>query len=87
VAGFTLSLQAWTLRGMRAAGLGVLRVTSIDVVVADDHPFILRGVSDFLKSASNIRVIDTCSDGARARWRRSVKKNQAWPSSAPPCRR
>jgi len=41
-------------------------VTSIDVVVADDHPFILRGVSDFLKSASNIRVVDTCSDGARA---------------------
>jgi hypothetical protein len=86
VAGFTLSLQAWTLRGMRAAGLGVLRVTSIDVVVADDHPFILRGVSDFLKSASNIRVIDTCSDGARAL--ASIrKKNRAWPSSAPPCRR
>jgi len=41
-------------------------MTSIDVVVADDHPFILRGVSDFLKSASNIRVVDTCSDGARA---------------------
>ena len=41
-------------------------MTNISVVVADDHPFILRGVSDFLKSASNIRIIKTCSDGARA---------------------
>lgn len=41
-------------------------MTIIDVVVADDHPFVLRGVSAFLKSAPNIRVISTCSDGARA---------------------
>jgi len=44
---------------------GIEGVTSIDVVVADDHPYIIRGVRDFLKSTSNIRVVDTCSDGAR----------------------
>ena len=41
-------------------------MTNISVVVADDHPFLLRGVSDFLTCATNIRVIGTCADGPRA---------------------
>ena len=38
----------------------------ISIVVADDHPFVLRGVSDFLRSVPTISVLDTCADGVRA---------------------
>ena len=38
----------------------------ISVVVADDHPLFLKGISDFLNSAGDISVVGACSDGAQA---------------------
>jgi two-component system nitrate/nitrite response regulator NarL len=43
-----------------------LAVSVIRVVVADDHPLFLKGISDFLNSAGDISVVGTCSDGVQA---------------------
>jgi DNA-binding NarL/FixJ family response regulator len=44
-----------------------MRLSVIRVVVADDHPFFLKGISDFLNSAGNISVVDaSCADGVQA---------------------
>src|SRR5207248_11627984 len=38
---------------------------SISVVVADDHPVVLHGLADVLRSA-DLKVVALCSDGATA---------------------
>jgi len=39
---------------------------SISIVVADDHPIVLHGVADVLRSNSDMNVITVCGDGATA---------------------
>lgn len=39
---------------------------SISIVVADDHPVVLHGVADVLRSNSDMNVVTVCSDGATA---------------------
>jgi DNA-binding NarL/FixJ family response regulator len=39
---------------------------SISIVVADDHPFVLHGVVDVLRSNSDMNVVAACSDGPSA---------------------
>jgi len=39
---------------------------SISIVVADDHPLVLHGVADVLRSNSDMNVVAVCSDGAAA---------------------
>ena len=39
---------------------------SISIVVADDHPVVLRGLADVLRSNSDMKVVAICSDGATA---------------------
>ena len=38
----------------------------ISVVVADDHPFVLHGVANVLRSNSEITVVTACNDGSAA---------------------
>jgi two-component system, NarL family, nitrate/nitrite response regulator NarL len=37
---------------------------SISIVVADDHPVVLRGLADVLRSNPDMNVVAACSDGA-----------------------
>src|SRR5262249_25019582 len=39
---------------------------SISIVVADDHPVVLHGVADVLRSDSDMNVVAICRDGATA---------------------
>jgi DNA-binding NarL/FixJ family response regulator len=39
---------------------------SISIVVADDHPVVLHGLADVLRSNSDMKVVAVCSDGATA---------------------
>jgi two-component system, NarL family, nitrate/nitrite response regulator NarL len=39
---------------------------SISIVVADDHPFVLHGVADVLRSNPDMDVVAVCNDGATA---------------------
>src|SRR5207244_5816682 len=39
---------------------------SISVVVADDHPIVLHGLADVLRSNADLKVVAVCSDGAAA---------------------
>src|SRR5881275_3436713 len=39
---------------------------SISVVVADDHPIVLHGLADVLRSNADLKVVAVCSDGATA---------------------
>jgi two-component system, NarL family, nitrate/nitrite response regulator NarL len=39
---------------------------SISIVVADDHPIVLHGVADLLRSNPDMNVVTVCSDGATA---------------------
>ena len=41
-------------------------MTVINIIVADNHPVVVSGINEFLKAASDIRVVATCSDGAQA---------------------
>lgn len=43
-----------------------LAVSVIRVIIADDQPLFLKGISDFLNSERDISVVDTCTDGAQA---------------------
>jgi DNA-binding NarL/FixJ family response regulator len=38
----------------------------ISIVVADDHPIVLHGVADLLRSNSDMNVVTVCEDGATA---------------------
>jgi two-component system nitrate/nitrite response regulator NarL len=38
----------------------------INVLVADHHPVVVRGIRGFLKSARDVRIVATCSDGNQA---------------------
>src|SRR3974377_1246824 len=38
----------------------------INIIVADSHPVVVSGINEFLKSASDIRVVATYSDGVQA---------------------
>jgi two-component system nitrate/nitrite response regulator NarL len=42
------------------------RAKPISIVVADDHPAVLHGVTDILKSNSDMNVVARCIDGATA---------------------
>jgi DNA-binding NarL/FixJ family response regulator len=42
------------------------RGRSISIVVADDHPIVLQGLADVLRSNSDMKVVASCSDGASA---------------------
>src|SRR5437588_5681391 len=42
------------------------KVKSISIVVADDHPAVLHGVTDILKSNVDMDVVAHCTDGAAA---------------------
>jgi DNA-binding NarL/FixJ family response regulator len=42
------------------------RGRSISIVVADDHPIVLKGLADLLRSNSDMKVVASCSDGASA---------------------
>jgi len=39
---------------------------SVSIVVADDHPIVLHGVTDILRSNPDLNVVTVCSDGATA---------------------
>jgi DNA-binding NarL/FixJ family response regulator len=41
-------------------------VTAITVVVADDHPLILKGISEFFRRKTQIRVVGSCASGEEA---------------------
>jgi two-component system, NarL family, nitrate/nitrite response regulator NarL len=43
-----------------------MREKVISIVVADDHPAVLHGVTDVLRSNSDIAVVAACNDGASA---------------------
>ena len=47
----------------------------ISVVVADDHPFVLHGVANVLRSNSEITVVTACNDGSAAWSRRFCSRN------------
>ena len=55
----------------------------ISVVVADDHPFVLHGVANVLRSNSEITVVTACNDGSAA-W--SCQAVDAGPRSLEVCR-
>jgi two-component system nitrate/nitrite response regulator NarL len=38
----------------------------LSVVIADDHPVVLHGVADLLRSHADMNVVSVCSDGAAA---------------------
>ena len=38
----------------------------INIIIADNHPVVISGIREFLKSASDIRIVATCSDSAQA---------------------
>jgi two-component system, NarL family, nitrate/nitrite response regulator NarL len=38
----------------------------VTVVIADDHPIVLKGVADLLESCGQVRVLATCQDGISA---------------------
>jgi two-component system nitrate/nitrite response regulator NarL len=38
----------------------------IRVIVADDHPLVLRGIVDFLATAKDICIVGACADGVQA---------------------
>jgi DNA-binding NarL/FixJ family response regulator len=40
-----------------------MKTPSLSVVVADDHPVVLHGIVDVLKSCTNIDVVGACYDG------------------------
>jgi DNA-binding NarL/FixJ family response regulator len=42
------------------------RHKSVSVILADDHPAILLGVAELLRSKPDIKVVATCSDGTAA---------------------
>ena len=42
------------------------RSRSISIVVADDHPVVLHGLADVLRSNPDMNVVALCSDGATA---------------------
>src|SRR5438105_12270425 len=42
------------------------RSCSISIVVADDHPIVLHGLADVLRSNADLKVVAVCSDGATA---------------------
>ena len=39
---------------------------TVSIVIADDHPFVLSGICDFLKSANDIEIAATCANGTEA---------------------
>jgi DNA-binding NarL/FixJ family response regulator len=41
-------------------------MTTIRLVVADDHPLVLRGISDFLDAQAGLTVVARCVNGAQA---------------------
>jgi DNA-binding NarL/FixJ family response regulator len=41
-------------------------MSSIKVIVVDDHPLLLKGIVDFLENEEDISVIGSCSNGATA---------------------
>src|SRR5690348_10018478 len=38
----------------------------VTVVIADDHPIVLKGIADLLESDGQVRVLATCQDGISA---------------------
>jgi DNA-binding NarL/FixJ family response regulator len=38
----------------------------IKVVIADDHPFVLKGIGDYLRSAEDISIVAACINGKLA---------------------
>ena len=51
---------------------------TISIVIADDHPFVLSGIGDFLKAANDIEVVAACANGTEALERiRSLKPDVA----------
>jgi DNA-binding NarL/FixJ family response regulator len=38
----------------------------IRLVIADDHPLILRGINEFMSTAADIEVVAACADGEQA---------------------
>ena len=40
--------------------------TPTTILVADDHPLILRGLSDLIRGDPNLEVLATCTDGLTA---------------------
>src|SRR5262245_12441214 len=42
------------------------RVKVISVVVADDHPVVLHGITEVLRSSSDNSVVAACNDGVSA---------------------
>jgi two-component system nitrate/nitrite response regulator NarL len=41
-------------------------MNAINVILADDHPFVLKGIGDFLKTVGDINVVAACRDGQTA---------------------
>jgi two-component system nitrate/nitrite response regulator NarL len=41
-------------------------MNAINVIIVDDHPFVLKGIADFLKTAGDINVVALCRDGQMA---------------------
>src|SRR6516165_9030991 len=63
----------YRMRGSRPTGIGRGRfsrgnntMSVINIIVADSHPVVVSGINEFLKSASDIRVVATYSDGVQA---------------------
>ena len=85
--GFALNLQALEkcAAGCRRAA-GTEEVTNISVVVADDHPFVLRGVSDFeMRRPTSALLVH--APMALACFRPSAKRGRTWRSSVHRCRK
>jgi two-component system nitrate/nitrite response regulator NarL len=41
-------------------------MNAIQILIADDHPMVLRGLGEFLASVPDMKVVAACPDGAQA---------------------
>ena len=62
----TESHQLFRTLGYSSSNAMKERSTPISVIVADDHPVVLRGIAEILQAASDLKVTAVCNGGAAA---------------------